>query len=130
MLFVRVYNHYTNPDPGRVQYGVCRDASHKCLLNVSEGFVINIFQVANAGIVKGADFLDVTEADWDAVIDVNLKGPFIVSPLTLRMDTSLFLQLRFSGGPSITSGDYYLSQLSDHKHAGTWHYGHQAHLGS
>ena len=42
--------------------------------------IINIFQVANAGIVKGADFLDVTEADWDAVIDVNLKGPFIVSP--------------------------------------------------
>ena len=46
--------------------------------------------VANAGIVKGADFLDVTEADWDAVIDVNLKGPFIVSPSELHMDRSLF----------------------------------------
>ena len=34
--------------------------------------------VANAGIVKAADFLDMSEADWDAVIDVNLKGTFIV----------------------------------------------------
>lgn len=35
--------------------------------------------VANAGIVKGADFLETTEADWDDVLNVNLKGPFIVS---------------------------------------------------
>lgn len=34
--------------------------------------------IANAGIVKGADFLDITEEDWDAVMDVNLKGAFIV----------------------------------------------------
>lgn len=33
--------------------------------------------VANAGIVKGADFLDMTEEDFDAVIDVNLKGVFL-----------------------------------------------------
>ena len=30
--------------------------------------------VNNAGIFKAADFLDITEADWDAVIAVNLKG--------------------------------------------------------
>lgn len=35
--------------------------------------------VANAGIVKGADFLDFSEEDWDDVLNVNLKGPFIVS---------------------------------------------------
>ena len=35
--------------------------------------------VSNAGIVKGADFLETTEADWDDVLNVNLKGPFIVS---------------------------------------------------
>ena len=35
--------------------------------------------ISNAGIVKGADFLDMTESDWDSVIDVNLKGTFIVS---------------------------------------------------
>ena len=30
--------------------------------------------VNNAGIFKAADFLDVTEADFDAVLRVNLKG--------------------------------------------------------
>ncbi|WP_374562772.1 SDR family NAD(P)-dependent oxidoreductase [Ideonella sp.] len=34
--------------------------------------------VSNAGIFRAADFLDVTEDDWDAVIDVNLKGAFLV----------------------------------------------------
>ena len=34
--------------------------------------------VANAGIVKTADFLEMTEADFDAVISVNLKGTFLV----------------------------------------------------
>ena len=34
--------------------------------------------VNNAGIFKAADFLDITEADWDAVIGVNLKGAFLV----------------------------------------------------
>jgi len=33
--------------------------------------------VANAGIVKTAPFLDMTEADFDAVISVNLKGVFL-----------------------------------------------------
>ena len=35
--------------------------------------------VNNAGIFKAADFLDISEADWDAVIDVNLKGSFLVA---------------------------------------------------
>ena len=30
--------------------------------------------VNNAGIFKAAPFLDITEADWNAVIDINLKG--------------------------------------------------------
>ena len=34
--------------------------------------------VANAGIVKGADFLEMSEADFDAVLNVNLKGVFLV----------------------------------------------------
>ena len=34
--------------------------------------------VNNAGIFKAAPFLEITEADWDAVIDVNLKGHFLV----------------------------------------------------
>ena len=40
--------------------------------------------VNNAGIFKAAAFLDITEADWDAVIDVNLKGHFLVGQTVAR----------------------------------------------
>jgi NAD(P)-dependent dehydrogenase (short-subunit alcohol dehydrogenase family) len=40
--------------------------------------------VNNAGIFKAAPFLDVTEADWDAVIAVNLKGHFLVGQAVAR----------------------------------------------
>jgi glucose 1-dehydrogenase len=35
--------------------------------------------VNNAGIVHGADFLDISEADFDRVLRVNLKGAFLVA---------------------------------------------------
>ena len=41
--------------------------------------------VNNAGIFRAADFLDVTEADWDAVIGVNLKGAFLVGQAVARV---------------------------------------------
>ena len=40
--------------------------------------------VNNAGIFRSANFLDITEADWDAVIDVNLKGAFLVGQAVAR----------------------------------------------
>ena len=40
--------------------------------------------VNNAGIFKAAAFLDITEADWDAVIEVNLKGHFLVGQAVAR----------------------------------------------
>jgi len=40
--------------------------------------------VNNAGIFKAADFLDIAEADWDAVIGVNLKGSFLVGQAVAR----------------------------------------------
>ena len=40
--------------------------------------------VNNAGIFKAADFLDIVEADWDAVINVNLKGTFLVGQAVAR----------------------------------------------
>jgi glucose 1-dehydrogenase len=40
--------------------------------------------VNNAGIIKTADFLDLTEADFDAVLRVNLKGPFLVGQAAAR----------------------------------------------
>jgi NAD(P)-dependent dehydrogenase (short-subunit alcohol dehydrogenase family) len=41
--------------------------------------------VNNAGIFKAAPFLDVTEADFDAVIRVNLKGAFLVAQAVSRV---------------------------------------------
>jgi glucose 1-dehydrogenase len=40
--------------------------------------------VNNAGIFKAAEFLDISEADWDAVIAVNLKGSFLVGQAVAR----------------------------------------------
>ena len=40
--------------------------------------------INNAGIFKAANFLDITEADWDAVIEVNLKGAFLVGQAVAR----------------------------------------------
>ncbi len=40
--------------------------------------------VNNAGIFRAAEFLDVTEEDWDAVLDVNLKGSFLVGQAVAR----------------------------------------------
>jgi glucose 1-dehydrogenase len=40
--------------------------------------------VSNAGIFRAADFLEVSEADWDAVIAVNLKGAFLVGQAVAR----------------------------------------------
>jgi len=40
--------------------------------------------VNNAGIFKAADFLEVTEADFDAVLRINLKGSFLVGQAVAR----------------------------------------------
>ncbi|MEJ8836696.1 SDR family NAD(P)-dependent oxidoreductase [Ramlibacter sp. AN1133] len=40
--------------------------------------------VNNAGIFKAAEFLDVTEADFDAVLRVNLKGSFLMGQAVAR----------------------------------------------
>ncbi len=40
--------------------------------------------VNNAGIFKASDFLEVSEADFDAVLRVNLKGSFLVGQAVAR----------------------------------------------
>lgn len=40
--------------------------------------------VNNAGIEKNADFVDVTEKDYDAVLGVNLKGAFFLTQAFVR----------------------------------------------
>ena len=41
--------------------------------------------VNNAGIFKACDFLAITEADFDAVLRVNLKGAFLVAQAVARV---------------------------------------------
>jgi NAD(P)-dependent dehydrogenase (short-subunit alcohol dehydrogenase family) len=52
--------------------------------------------VANAGVAKGADFLDVTEADFDAVLRVNLKGVFLTGQAVARQ---MVKQVKDGGAP-------------------------------
>ena len=52
--------------------------------------------INNAGIFRAADFLDITEADWDAVIGVNLKGAFLVGQAVAR-------EMAKSGGGAIVN---------------------------
>jgi NAD(P)-dependent dehydrogenase (short-subunit alcohol dehydrogenase family) len=40
--------------------------------------------INNAGIIKTADFLEISEADFDAVLRVNLKGAFLVGQAAAR----------------------------------------------
>jgi 2-deoxy-D-gluconate 3-dehydrogenase len=40
--------------------------------------------VNNAGIIRRANAIDFTEADWDAVLDVNLKSVFFLSQAVAR----------------------------------------------
>lgn len=41
--------------------------------------------VNNAGIFRAADFLDITEADFDAVLRVNIKGSFLMGQAAARV---------------------------------------------
>ena len=52
--------------------------------------------VNNAGIFRAAEFLEIAESDWDAVIDVNLKGAFLVGQAVAR-------EMAKSGGGAIVN---------------------------
>lgn len=60
--------------------------------------------VNNAGINKPTDFDQVSDADWDMILNANLKGPFVVAQVFLPL-------LKAAGGGAIThigsvSGQY------------------------
>jgi len=40
--------------------------------------------INDAGITRRANFLEMTEEDWDAVLDVNLKGTFLCTQAAAR----------------------------------------------
>jgi 3-oxoacyl-[acyl-carrier protein] reductase len=52
--------------------------------------------VNNAGINKPTDFDQVTDSDWDTILETNLKGPFICS--------QVFLPLMTEGGSIVHIG--------------------------
>lgn len=69
---------------GRSFYGVCADLSDRaaaeriCKEALGHTGRIDIL-VNNAGTIRRADFVDFTEADWDFVMDVNLRSMFQLS---------------------------------------------------
>jgi len=65
----------------------------KSVVDVSEPIDV---LVNNAGIVHGADFLDLTEADFDRVLRVNLKGTFLVGQAVAR---KMVEQVKAGGAP-------------------------------
>jgi NAD(P)-dependent dehydrogenase (short-subunit alcohol dehydrogenase family) len=52
--------------------------------------------VSNAGIVHAADFLEISEADFDRVLRVNLKGVFLVGQAVARR---MVAQVKAGGAP-------------------------------
>ena len=74
-----------NSDRGAAVAAELRSAGH------SAGFLVN-----NAGIFRAADFLDVTEEDFDAVINVNIKGSFLMGQAAARA-------MKSTGGGSIVN---------------------------
>jgi len=73
------------------QYDVGKVADgQKFIANTVAQFGRADILVNNAGLERSADFWDVTEADYDTVLDVNLKGVFFI--------TQAFVKYRMSVG--------------------------------
>ncbi len=62
-----------------VQGSVTEEADIGRMIGAADGFGGVDIMVNNAGIFPRVDFLAATTADWDAVIDVNLKGAFLAA---------------------------------------------------
>ena len=91
-----VVNYVGDPDPAQaivaqlpeaiaVEADVSQAASVQRLLrHAVERFGGVDVLVNNAGIERHAPFLDKAEADWDAVLAVDLKGPFLCTQAVAR----------------------------------------------
>ena len=63
-----------------MQADVTRINDVRCLVDTAwSQFGVADVLVNNAGVEKKADFWDVTEADYDEVLAVNLRGPFFLT---------------------------------------------------
>ncbi len=67
----------------RADVGEARDAGALVDATLEWGGRLDVL-VNNAGIIRTADFLDLAEADFDAVLRVNLKGAFLVGQAAAR----------------------------------------------
>ncbi|MCE9524241.1 MAG: SDR family oxidoreductase, partial [Alphaproteobacteria bacterium] len=81
-----------------------RKSVENAMLQATDRFGPFSILVNNAGINKPTDFDQVSDEDWDHILGVNLKGPFICSQVALP-------HLRRAGGGSIVhigsvSGQY------------------------
>lgn len=79
--------------------GKCRTlaldvSDSRSALNISSAVDHIDILVNNAGITRESALLDHSEADWDAVIDTNLKGMFLTTQAAVRM-------MQAQGGGSI-----------------------------
>ncbi len=67
--------------------GVPADVNHLVAATLAQWGRVDVL-VNNAGIFKAAPFLDITEEDWDAVLNVNLEGAFLVGQAVARAMTA------------------------------------------
>jgi glucose 1-dehydrogenase len=95
-----VVNYHSDHDPGQPTVDEITGAGGQAIAiqaDVSKGEDVNhLFSQAvakfdkvdvlvnNAGIEKQTPFLQIVEADWDAVISVDLKGPFLCAQAAAR----------------------------------------------
>lgn len=78
-----------NAQGGRALYLHC-DVSRKEQVDATLAATLAAFGrvdqlVNNAGIVRTGNFLDITEQEWDEVLNVNLKGAFLVAQAVARV---------------------------------------------
>ena len=60
------------------------DASPRARDRTVDAFGAVDVLVNNAAIIKGIDFLEISEADFDAVLSVNLRGAFLMAQAVAR----------------------------------------------
>jgi glucose 1-dehydrogenase len=79
----------------RCDVGDSADADNLVAGTVRSWGVVDVL-VNNAGIVHGADFLELAEADFDRVLRTNLKGAFLVGQAAARQ---MVEQVKAGGAP-------------------------------